>query len=82
MVFHCLNRSGGQKDSRNNWLFAFLTNGNGWHNNHHADPRSAQHGHRWWEFDVTYMTLSRLEKLGLIKDLVRAHHSALDCKTI
>ena len=26
-----------------------LTNGEGWHNNHHADSRSARHGHRWWE---------------------------------
>ena len=36
-----------REDSTNNWLFALLTNGEGWHNNHHADPRSARHGHRW-----------------------------------
>ncbi len=69
-----------REDSRNNWLFALLTNGEGWHNNHHADPRSAQHGHRWWEFDVTYMTLSLLEKVGLIKGLVRPNQSALNRK--
>lgn len=71
-----------REDSRNNWLFALLTNGEGWHNNHHADPRSAQHGHRWWEFDVTYMTLSLWEKLGLIQNLVRPNNSALQRKTI
>ena len=38
--------------SRNNVLVGLVSNGEGWHNNHHADPRSARHGHRWWEFDV------------------------------
>ena len=71
-----------REDSRNNWLFALLTNGEGWHNNHHADPRSAQHGHRWWEFDMTYITLNWLEKIGLIQDLARPNHSALDRKAI
>ena len=36
-----------REDSRNNWLFAILTNGEGWRNNHHADPRSDKHGHQW-----------------------------------
>jgi fatty-acid desaturase len=35
-------------DSRNHWLVALVANGEGWHNNHHADQRAA-HGHRWWE---------------------------------
>ncbi|MBL8888555.1 MAG: fatty acid desaturase [Planctomycetaceae bacterium] len=69
-----------REDSRNNWLFALLTNGEGWHNNHHADPRSAQHGHRWWEIDLTYVTLALLEKVGLVKDLVRPNRSALQRK--
>ncbi len=71
-----------REDSRNNWLFALLTNGEGWHNNHHADPRTAQHGHRWWEVDVTYWSLVALEKTGLIWDLVRPNQSALSRKTI
>jgi fatty-acid desaturase len=58
-------------NSRNNWLFALATNGEGWHNNHHADPRSAQHGHRWWEIDITYRTLCVWERIGWITDLVR-----------
>ena len=32
--------------SRNNALVALLTHGEGWHNNHHADARSARHGHK------------------------------------
>jgi stearoyl-CoA desaturase (delta-9 desaturase) len=59
------------EDSRNNWLIALTTNGEGWHNNHHADPRSAAHGHyRWWELDVTYLSLCCFSGLGLVTDLV------------
>lgn len=71
-----------REDSRNNWLFALLTNGEGWHNNHHADPRSAQHGHRWWEVDITYISLLVLEKIGVISNLARPNKSALDRKAI
>jgi stearoyl-CoA desaturase (delta-9 desaturase) len=64
-------------NSRNNWFFALATNGDGWHNNHHAEPRCAAHGfHRWWELDVTYLTLRVLSVLGLTWDLVpRRRHS-------
>jgi fatty-acid desaturase len=71
-----------REDSTNHWLFALLTNGEGWHNNHHADPRSAQHGHRWWELDLTYRTLATLEKIGLIKNLVRPNHKRLHRKAV
>ena len=69
-----------REDSRNNWLFAFLTNGEGWHNNHHADPRSARHGHRAWEIDLTYTFLWGCEKIGLVRKLVRPNHRALQRK--
>lgn len=59
------------ENSRNNWLVALVSNGEGWHNNHHADQRSAAHGHRWWELDVTYLTIYLLEKLGLASEVVR-----------
>ncbi len=71
-----------REDSRNNWLFALLTSGEGWHNNHHADPRSARHGHRWWEFDLTWHTLRFLEKLGIVRDLVHPNKSALDRRAV
>lgn len=57
-------------DSRNNWWVALLTYGEGWHNNHHAYPRMAPHGHRWWEIDVTYLTIRVLKSLGLVWDVV------------
>ena len=53
--------------STNCWWVALLTFGEGWHNNHHAFPRSARHGLRWWEFDLSWVVLRGLEKLGLIR---------------
>ncbi|MCA9235993.1 MAG: fatty acid desaturase [Planctomycetales bacterium] len=58
-------------NSRNNILVGLWSNGEGWHNNHHADQRAAAHGHKWWEFDVTWITIRVLEKLGLARDIVR-----------
>lgn len=58
-------------DSRNNWLLAILTTGEGWHNNHHHYQSSARQGFRWWEIDVTYYWLRLLAMCGLIWDLRR-----------
>lgn len=56
-------------DSRNNALVAAVTFGEGWHNNHHAVPRSAKHGLTWREFDVNWVQIRILEKLGLVSDV-------------
>ena len=56
-------------DSRNNWLLALITMGEGWHNNHHAYQSSARQGFRWWEVDVTYYVLVVLCWLGIVWDL-------------
>lgn len=63
------------ENSRNNWLVALLSNGEGWHNNHHADQRSAAHGHKWYEIDVTYLTILAMEKLGLASNVMRYDRS-------
>jgi fatty-acid desaturase len=57
-------------DSRNNWWVAAITYGEGWHNNHHAYPRMANHGHRWWEIDLTFRTIRLLQRLGLAWNVV------------
>ncbi len=57
--------------STNNWLVALLAHGEGWHNNHHAQPRSAAHGHRWFEFDMSWWVIRFWEAIGLAKDVVR-----------
>lgn len=56
-------------DSRNNWLLALLTFGEGWHNNHHHYPAAARQGFFWWEIDMTYYVLRLLSWLGIIWDL-------------
>jgi len=56
-------------DSRNNWLLALLTFGEGWHNNHHHFPGSARQGFTWWEFDLTYYGLRMMSWFGLVWDL-------------
>ena len=39
-------------NSRNLWWMALLTFGEGWHNNHHASPRSYTFTRKWWELDI------------------------------
>jgi len=56
-------------DSRNNWLLALLTFGEGWHNNHHHYPGSARQGFAWWELDLTWYLLRAMAALGLVWDL-------------
>src|SRR5207245_531983 len=56
-------------DSTNLWWVALLTLGEGWHNNHHAFPRSARHGLRWWEVDLTYLLIRLLGLVGLAKQI-------------
>jgi sn-1 stearoyl-lipid 9-desaturase len=52
-------------NSTNCWWVAITTYGEGWHNNHHAYQYSARHGMKWWEIDITWMTIQVLQLLGL-----------------
>jgi fatty-acid desaturase len=56
-------------NSRNNAWVAIITSGEGWHNNHHADPSSASNQRHWWEIDLTYLLLRLLVLLGLAWDV-------------
>jgi fatty-acid desaturase len=57
-------------DSRNNAFVAFIAVGEGWHNNHHADPGSANCSRHWWEFDGIYWFIRGLALVGLASDIV------------
>ena len=61
--------------SRNCWWVAVLSFGEGWHNNHHAYPDSARHGLRWFEFDITWMHIRLLRRLGLTRKVRQARYS-------
>ncbi len=55
--------------SRNSLVIALLTNGEGWHNNHHHYQASARQGFRWYEWDPSYYVLWMLSKVGIVRDL-------------
>ncbi len=55
--------------STNCWWVGLLAWGEGWHNNHHAFPKSARHGLRPWEIDLTWMVICLLSKLGLATNI-------------
>jgi stearoyl-CoA desaturase (delta-9 desaturase) len=57
-------------ESTNSWWVALFTFGEGWHNNHHADQRSAQHGHRWFELDPSWWAINLMAKMGLAWNLI------------
>ena len=52
------------------WL-AIPSLGEAWHHNHHAFPRSARHGLRWWEIDLSAWLIAGLEKLGLARNVTK-----------
>jgi fatty-acid desaturase len=56
-------------DSTNSAWVAILTFGEGWHNNHHAQPSSARHGLKWYQFDQNWLTIKLFEKLGWAKQI-------------
>ncbi len=56
-------------DSKNHWLLALITFGEGWHNNHHHYQVSARQGFLWWQVDLSYYILRALAAVGLVWDL-------------
>jgi stearoyl-CoA desaturase (Delta-9 desaturase) len=56
-------------ESKNNWLLALITLGEGWHNNHHYYMSTANQGFFWWEIDGSYYMLKLLSWFGIVYDL-------------
>ncbi len=69
-------------ESRNNFLLALVTLGEGWHNNHHHYQSSANQGFFWWEIDISFLILRLLSLVGLIWDLRRPGDKALSYRLI
>jgi stearoyl-CoA desaturase (delta-9 desaturase) len=64
--------------SRNSFILALITLGEGWHNNHHYYATSTNMGFFWWEIDVSYYTLKALSFLGLIWDIKKPPRRVLE----
>lgn len=62
-------------DSRNSFILAIVTLGEGWHNNHHRYMSSTRQGFYWWEIDITYYMLKGLAAVGFIWGLKPVPHS-------
>lgn len=56
-------------DSRNSFLLALVTMGEGWHNNHHHYQSSTRQGFRWYEIDLTWYILTVMSWFRLVRDL-------------
>ncbi len=67
--------------SRNNFLLALITLGEGWHNNHHHYQSSANQGFFWYEIDISFSILRVLSWFGIVWDLRRAPDWVLEGKT-
>lgn len=59
-------------ESRNEWVVGLLAFGEGWHNNHHASPKTAIHGFEWWQVDVSGYVIRTLARVGLARNVHRA----------
>jgi stearoyl-CoA desaturase (delta-9 desaturase) len=70
-LFDCSDRS------TNCWWVALIAYGEGWHNNHHAYPHSARHGLKWWEFDLTWISIQTLKLFGLARNIRTAKAPSL-----
>jgi fatty-acid desaturase len=58
-------------ESRNVWWLGILTLGEGWHNNHHAQPRAAIHGWLWYQVDISGYVIRLLARVGVIGKVLR-----------
>lgn len=54
-------------NSRNSWWVALLSFGEGWHNNHHAQPTLPKHGQAWYELDLNWAFIRLMLVLGLAR---------------
>lgn len=68
--------------SKNNFIVGILAMGEGWHNNHHAFPRSAFHGMAWWQIDISGYIIRLLEILHLVKNVYRVPNAVMQEKLI
>ena len=69
-----------EDESRDNWLVALVSLGEGWHHSHHAFPTSAQHGLKRTQLDPSYAVIRGLERLGLVWNVKRPRDEQIAAK--
>ncbi len=63
--------------ARDHWFVAILTFGEGYHNFHHRFPSDYRNGVRWYHWDPSKWTIAVLEKIGLVRDLMRVPEESI-----
>ncbi len=72
----------GMDEARNNIWLGYITLGEGWHNNHHANPRAYTTHVRWWEVDMSGWVVRAMEKLGLVWNVQEMNGKPLGPKQV
>lgn len=68
------------ESSKNSFILAILTLGEGWHNNHHYYPHCARQGFFWWEIDPTYYALKFFKLIGIVHEIKEPSQKVIDGK--
>jgi stearoyl-CoA desaturase (delta-9 desaturase) len=71
-----------EDESRDNWMVAMVSLGEGWHHSHHAFPTSARHGLRERQMDPSYAVIRGLEKLGLAWNVKQPKPEQIEAKRV
>ena len=66
-----------EQSAADNWLIAFATFGEGYHNYHHVFPSDYRNGLRWYHFDPAKLFIYGLHKIGLTKNLKKMPSSVI-----
>ncbi|MDQ8044898.1 MAG: fatty acid desaturase [Solirubrobacteraceae bacterium] len=66
----------------NVWWVALPSLGEAWHHNHHTFPRSAEHGLKKSEIDLSALLIRGLEKVGLATNVIRIAPERQDAKLL
>ena len=67
-----------ENTARDNWVLAFVTNGEGYHNFHHKFPSDYRNGVRWFDWDPTKWFIRGLTAVGLVKNVKRTPQAMID----
>ena len=69
-------------ESRNQWVVGLLGLGEGWHNNHHAFPKAAYHGMKWYQFDFNALVIRSMKAVGLAKNVWMPSKEAMEARRV